>query len=813
MGTWNCAPTLRSVTINPGSSCLVHAEVTRSTESGLQRVGQEKAEGTAAQAREGLPARRADRPEAAPRGGPRSSRGRRPPAPPRPADISRAPPLASQHPQLRAGPSLLPPRVLPAPSRGAARTGGRRGGKDGAVTAGPEPSRPHPAPWPLGPAVSARGRGRRRRGPSPGSRAAGPRRGRGRRGCAAAVAFVAGPPGEAGGAGSRRPAEMESTAYPLNLTLKEEEEEEEIRSRELEDGPADMQKVRICSEGGWVPALFDEVAIYFSDEEWEVLTEQQKALYREVMRMNYETVLSLEFPFPKPDMITRLEGEEESQNSDEWQLHGGTSAENEESDVKPPDWPHPMNATSQFPQPQHFDSFGLRLPRDITELPEWSEGYPFYMAMGFPGYDLSADDLAGKFQFSRGMRRSYDAGFKLMVVEYAESTNNCQAAKQFGVLEKNVRDWRKVKPQLQNAHAMRRAFRGPKNGRFALVDQRVAEYVRYMQAKGDPITREAMQLKALEIAQEMNIPEKGFKASLGWCRRMMRRYDLSLRHKVPVPQHLPEDLTEKLVTYQRSVLALRRAHDYEVAQMGNADETPICLEVPSRVTVDNQGEKPVLVKTPGREKLKITAMLGVLADGRKLPPYIILRGTYIPPGKFPSGMEIRCHRYGWMTEDLMQDWLEVVWRRRTGAVPKQRGMLILNGFRGHATDSVKNSMESMNTDMVIIPGGLTSQLQVLDVVVYKPLNDSVRAQYSNWLLAGNLALSPTGNAKKPPLGLFLEWVMVAWNSISSESIVQGFKKCHISSNLEEEDDVLWEIETNGTLIETAGEENPQEDYS
>lgn len=589
-------------------------------------------------------------------------------------------------------------------------------------------------------------------------------------------------------------ADMESTACPLNLTLKVEEEEEEIRSRELEDGPTDMQKVRI-SEGGWVPALFDEVAIYFSDEEWEVLTEQQKALYREVMRMNYETVLSLEFPFPKPDMISRLEGAEEPQNSDGWQLPGGTFAENEEPDVKPPDWAGPMHSASPCPQPQPLDGFGLRLTRDIAELPEWSEGYPFYMAMGFPGYELAADDLAAKFQFSRGMRRSYDAGFKLMVVEYAESTNNCQAAKQFGVLEKNVRDWRKVKPQLQNAHAMRRAFRGPKNGRFALVDQRVAEYVRYMQAKGDPITREAMQLKALEIAQEMNIPEKGFKASLGWCRRMMRRYDLSLRHKVPVPQQLPEDLTEKLVTYQRSVLALRRAHDYQVAQMGNADETPICLEVPSRVTVDNQGEKPVLVKTPGREKLKITAMLGVLADGRKLPPYIILRGTYIPPGKFPSGMEIRCHRYGWMTEDLMQDWLEVVWRRRTGAAPKQRGMLILNSFRGHATDSVKSSMENMNTDMVIIPGGLTSQLQVLDVVVYKPLNDSVRAQYSNWLLAGNLALSPTGNAKKPPLGLFLEWVMVAWNSIPSESIIQGFKKCHISSNLEDEDDVLWEIES------------------
>jgi hypothetical protein len=38
-----------------------------------------------------------------------------------------------------------------------------------------------------------------------------------------------------------------------------------------------------------------------------------------------------------------------------------------------------------------FNSFRLCLPQNITELPEWSEGYPFYTAMGFPGYDLSAD--------------------------------------------------------------------------------------------------------------------------------------------------------------------------------------------------------------------------------------------------------------------------------------------------------------------------------------------------------------------------------------------------------------------------------------
>ena len=95
------------------------------------------------------------------------------------------------------------------------------------------------------------------------------------------------------------------------MTLKEEQKEEEIEIQELEDGPIDIQKVQICSETAWVPVLFDEVAIYFSEEDWEVLTEQQKSLYREVMRMNYETVLSLEFPFPRTEMINWVERKEQ----------------------------------------------------------------------------------------------------------------------------------------------------------------------------------------------------------------------------------------------------------------------------------------------------------------------------------------------------------------------------------------------------------------------------------------------------------------------------------------------------------------------
>ena len=99
----------------------------------------------------------------------------------------------------------------------------------------------------------------------------------------------------------------------------------------------------------------------------------------------------------------------------------------------------------------------------------------------------------------------------------------------------------------------------------------------------------------------------------------------------------------------------------------------------------------------------------------------------------------------------------------------------LDSYRAHLTEGVKKTVKQMKSDLVIIPGGMTSQLQVLDVVVNKPFKDNLRKQYSAWLLSEDHPLTPTGKIKKPTVFDLCKWILSAWSSISPDSIVKGFK--------------------------------------
>ena len=62
-------------------------------------------------------------------------------------------------------------------------------------------------------------------------------------------------------------------------------------------------------------------------------------------------------------------------------------------------------------------------------------------------------------------------------------------------------------------------------------------------------------------------------------------------------------------------------------------------------------------------------------------------------------------------------WLEKVWSKCPGGLLIEASLLVCNQFRAHVTESTKRLATKLKTHLAVIPGGLTSQLQPLDISV------------------------------------------------------------------------------------------------
>jgi transposase len=329
------------------------------------------------------------------------------------------------------------------------------------------------------------------------------------------------------------------------------------------------------------------------------------------------------------------------------------------------------------------------------------------------------------------MRRQWNAREKLAVIMYHEKGNSKnKTAARFNIQTKQVRDWVNKKDQLLKAQPGLKRLNKGRPPKYVTLETALVEWVRERRNNQQAVSRQMIQVKAKAFAREQEwqtiYPDiQDFTFSHKWLDGWMVRNNLSNRRRTTVAQHLPDNLIEKQQEFLAFIMYRRIQHDYPIGLIGNMDETPMTFDLPSCTTVDETGTRTVSIRTTGHEKTNFTVVLTCMADGTKLPPIVIFKLKNIPRGNFPPEVIVRANPTGWMNENEMLYWIENVWIKRAGRLSNPQSLLVLDSFSAHIVDSVKRRFGEKNTNIAVIPGGLTSRLQPLDVSINKSFKSKV----------------------------------------------------------------------------------------
>jgi hypothetical protein len=179
-----------------------------------------------------------------------------------------------------------------------------------------------------------------------------------------------------------------------------------------------------------------------------------------------------------------------------------------------------------------------------------------------------------------------------------------------------------------------------------------------------------------------------------------------------------------------------------------------------------------------------------IIDGTKLPPICIFKGKRLSRGEqIPSGIIVWFQENGWMDANLMKKYVDYLNDNIKGnGRAKVPMMMVYDSFKGHLEDSVKSKFRDSGFDLAVIPGGLTSICQPLDVAINKPFKDNLRKEWHLWMAGGGAGLTVGGNLKRAKLSDVCGWVKRSWDNISNEIIVQSFKTCNISNEINKDFD-------------------------
>ena len=345
---------------------------------------------------------------------------------------------------------------------------------------------------------------------------------------------------------------------------------------------------------------------------------------------------------------------------------------------------------------------------------------------------------------------SYGISTKLEAIAYAENNSKEAAARKFRVDARRIWEWWQKNAELETAAQANQRKRLHGGGRKRLstgLEERVLQWIHDMKARGQRVSRRASKKREiiwreLKTSNETEVPagsegneaeeisQQDFKASNGCVVRFMNRHGLTLRKRTSLAQHDRGNFINRVISFILNVRRKFHTKEYAMSNIIAMDETPIWLNMPSSATVNEAGASSVTIRSTRHRKHRVTVCLAAKANGQKLKPFIDFKGgkrdmKRMNEDRHLSGKcVIRSSTNGLMNESLTVGWVQYVVGRFSFA-PR---FLVLDTYKCHMTNEVKEALRQAGVDTSFVPGGCTIYIQAPDVMeqaIQGSVSDSV----------------------------------------------------------------------------------------
>ena len=333
-------------------------------------------------------------------------------------------------------------------------------------------------------------------------------------------------------------------------------------------------------------------------------------------------------------------------------------------------------------------------------------------------------------------RFHYTIKQKLQLINLTETGQLVRTQEQFPkVTQKQLEEWKDkeeemkaVSPNVQNSKYT--LHKGPKR-KYAELYQYLYQVVKEMRLSRQPVTIDLLvQIAQAECDEVKNLTNKG---QISLVRRFMDLFRLSVREVTGTSGFREEQADsvqlEERDKFLRDFKRLIVEKSIPIESVFNMDQTGVFYENPPSRTVDFMGNREIPVLTQKGEKKRLTLFSTINAAGSLFKQLIVLKGT--PNARIHS--EVRgyddentihtCQENAWCSNDVLEEWHRKIWTPIAQAIPGPK-LLLVDSYPLHV-DALP-LLSDHQTTVLLIPSGLTFNLQPLDSGFFKLLKDELR---------------------------------------------------------------------------------------